>query len=74
MKVFLTIELFAFILILVGNWLYWFNTHDWTTDNDGWTSHYLIAAKYKAIRLNCNYAGFILMIIGFICLIWFGNF
>lgn len=67
----LTIELFALVVLIIGEWNYWHNTSNWRTDDGGWTHTYTYSIIAQKIRTNLRAIAGLLCIIGLLFLIWF---
>ena len=70
MKITLTIELFALLTLIIGEWNYWHNTSNWRTEDGGWTTIYTYSVIAKKVRTDLRALAGLLCVSGLLVLIW----
>lgn len=70
MKIFLTIELIALLILLIGWGNDVRNRKDYHSPDGGWTVYYVYSEKARKLANNLTYLSAIIGIVGVLFLIW----
>lgn len=70
MKVFLTIEFFALLVLVIAWWRDVYHRSDYRSNDGGWTTTYSYSRKIRIQAYNASYCSLCIAIIGILFLIW----